>query len=171
MLETLGEFFEREGIRFAVVGAFGLAAYGRARATADVDVATETRAQARLVAFLESLGYDTLHVSEGYSNHLHGDPCLGRVDVIYVDGDTARRLFDGCRTLLRLGERAIPVPRAEHLAAMKVHAMKNDPSRTLQELADIRFLLTLPGVDAAEVRGYFERAGLAERFDELKRFG
>jgi hypothetical protein len=84
VLETLLAFGERERIRFAVVGAFGLAAYGRARATVDLDVATEAGVQPRLVAFLESLGYETLHVSEGYSNHLHRDPLLGRVDLIYV---------------------------------------------------------------------------------------
>ncbi len=171
VLDTLAGFFEREQLRFAVVGAFGIAAYGRPRATADLDVATGADGQGRLIAFLDSLGYETLHASEGFSNHLHRDPELGRVDVIYVAGDTARQLFDGCRPLLRLGERAIPVPRPEHLAAMKVHAMKNEPSRTLQELADIRFLLTVPGVDAAEVRGYFERAGLGERFDDLRRLG
>jgi hypothetical protein len=54
---------------------------------------------------------------------------------------------------------------------MKVHAMKNDPARTLQDLADIQFLLAVPGVDEDEVRGYFERAGLRDRFDELKRLG
>ena len=54
---------------------------------------------------------------------------------------------------------------------MKVHAMKHDPARTLQELADIRLLLGLPGVDEDEVRGYFERAGLRDRFDALKRLG
>jgi hypothetical protein len=171
VLGALVAFFERERIPYAVVGAFGLAAYGRARATADLDVATDAGAQARLVAFLESLGYETLHVSEGYSNHLHRDPALGRVDAIYVGGDTATRLFDGCRPLLRLGERAMPVPRPEHLAAMKIHAMKNDPSRTLQELADIRYLLAVPGVDEDEVRAYFERAGLHDRFDALKRLG
>jgi hypothetical protein len=37
------------------------------------------------------------------------------------------------------------VPRPEHLAAMKVQAMKNDPSRTFQDLADIQALLSLPG--------------------------
>jgi hypothetical protein len=171
VLDTLVGFFERERLRFAVVGAFGVAAYGRARATADLDVATDAQARGRLVNFLEALGYETLHVSEGYSNHLHRDPALGRVDVIYLAGDTARRLFDGCRPLLRLGDRTLAVPRPEHLAAMKVHAMKNDPARTLQELADIRFLLAVPGVDAAEVRGYFERAGLGDRFDDLERLG
>jgi hypothetical protein len=49
--------------------------------------------------------------------------------------------------------------------------MKNAPSRTLQEMADIRFLLGLSGVDEKEIRGYFERSGLKDRYDEIKRLG
>ena len=52
---------------------------------------------------------------------------------------------------------------------MKVHAMKNDPGRALQEMADIRFLLQLDGVDEDEIREYFEKAGLEGKFDEIKR--
>jgi hypothetical protein len=52
---------------------------------------------------------------------------------------------------------------------MKVLAMKNDPSRLFRELADIQFLLTLPDVDAAQIRAEFERHGLQERFHELEK--
>ncbi len=52
---------------------------------------------------------------------------------------------------------------------MKVHAMKNDPGRALREMADIGFLLKLPGIDEEEVRGYFEKAGLREKYDEIRR--
>jgi len=65
--------------------------------------------------------------------------------------------------------RTIRVPKPEHLAAMKVLAMKNDPSRTFQEMADLQFVLGLPGVDVAETRKHFERHGVLERFDELRR--
>ncbi len=78
----------------------------------------------------------------------------------------------GCRArrpTLRLGGRELPVPRAEHLVAMKVHAMKNDPERVLQDMADIRVLLQVPGIDEDEVRGYFERAGMEDRYVEIKR--
>ena len=57
----------------------------------------------------------------------------------------------------------------EHLAAMKIHAMKNDPSRAFQEMADIQFLMTLPGVDRDEIRAYFDKSGQLERFHELER--
>ncbi len=169
VLSTVAAFFEREGFRFAAVGAFGLHAYGLSRATLDLDLATESRAQPKLIEFLESLGYETLHQSAGYSNHLHPHADLGRIDFVYVSGETSQRLLGGGGTMLQLGGRSVPVPRAEHLAAMKIHAMKNDPSRTLQEMADIQFLLRLPDVDHEEIRAYFEQSGLLERYLEITR--
>lgn len=47
--------------------------------------------------------------------------------------------------------------------------MAMDPARTFKELADLQFLLGLPGIDEAEIRGYFERRGFLGRFDELKK--
>lgn len=169
VLDKLAEFFEREDLPYALVGAFGLQAYGLSRATLDLDFVTDFRSQAKLLPFMESLGYETLHASSGYSNHVHPDPALGRVDFVYVRGETARLIFEGATTFLPAGDRSVPVPRPEHLAAMKIQAMKNDPQRTFQELADIGFLLRLPGIDEEEVRGYFEKQGLGHRYDELKK--
>lgn len=169
VLNTLAGFFQREGFAYAVIGAFGLHAYGLSRATFDLDFVTDSGAQRKLVAFLESLGYETLHRSAGYSNHVHSDHSWGRVDIVYVEGETSRRLFEGCRPVLRLSDLMLPVPRPEHLAAMKVQAMKNDPERTLREMADIQFLLSLPDIDEVEIRGYFERSGLLDRYHEIKR--
>jgi hypothetical protein len=169
VLRTLQRYFEAEGVRYAVVGGFGLHAYGRARATFDLDLITDVAARPGLVDHLESLGYQTLSVTEGYSNHLHRDPALGRLDFVYVNDDTAERLFPGCRTARIVGDLEAPVPRPEHLAAMKVLAMKNDPERTFQEMADLQFLLRLPEIDRDEVRRQFERHGLGERYRELER--
>jgi hypothetical protein len=74
-----------------------------------------------------------------------------------------------CRKTLLLGNLSVPVPRAEHLVAMKVQAMKNDPSRTLQELADIGFLIHLPGIDQKDVRKYFEEGGLLNSYEEIRK--
>jgi hypothetical protein len=113
VLSVVATFFEREGFRFAAVGAFGLHAYGLSRATLDLDLATESRAQTKLITFLESLGYETLHRSAGYSSHLHPHADLGRIDLVHVDGETSRLLFGGGGTTLRLGGQVIPVPRAD----------------------------------------------------------
>lgn len=168
VIETLATFFEREKLSYAVIGAFGLHAYGLTRATTDVDFVTESAAQPRLIAFLEAQEYETLYVSPGYSNHLHPNAELGRVDLVYVSGETSRRLFADTRSL-SIGGRAIPVPSPENLAAMKIHAIRNDPERRHQELSDIRFLMGLPNVDRGEIRAYFVAAGMGELFDDLER--
>ncbi len=169
VLETVTSFLEEKSFRYAVVGGFALAAYGLPRTTLDLDFVVESAIQENLIQFLESLGYRTLHRSTGFSSHEHADPLWGRLDFIYVNEDTSRELFSGCRHLPGHRDRTIPVPRPEHLVAMKVTAMKNDPGRTFQEMNDIRFLLTLPGVDRHQAESYFDRQGLGDRLDEIKR--
>lgn len=169
MLEEVARFMEARAIRFGVVGAVGLQAYGLARATSDLDFVVEAAAQPGLCSHLEALGYETIHRSPGYSNHVHPLPALGRLDFVYVDEGTAEKLFRDARSVELLPGRSFLVPRPEHLAAMKVLAMKNDPGRTFQEMADIQFLLGLPGVDEEAIRESFSKHGLLERFLEIKR--
>jgi hypothetical protein len=169
VFSTLAAFLENEGFPVRVVGALGLHAFGITRATQELDLLTDARAQPKVLAFLESLGYETLYASEGYSNHLHGDPNMGRVDIIYVAGETRRQIFEGSRQRFALGGRSAAVPRPEHLIAMQVQAIKNDPGRSFQDLADIRSLLLLPGVDQDEVAGYFAHAGLMEKLDDIRK--
>jgi len=160
-------FLEEKGFRYAVIGGVALAAYGLPRTTLDLDLVVESSAQDELISFLESRGYETLNRLRGYSNHRHPDPLWGNIDFVYVGRETSQDLFSACRTAEGPRGIQIPLPKPEHLAALKVVAMKNDPDRTFQDMADIRFLLTLPGVDRYEIRDYFDRQGLRDRFDDL----
>ncbi len=167
VFEHVAGFLDGRGCACAVVGGLALHAYGRNRATFDLDLLTVADARTPLVAFLERSGYRTEHVSQGYSNHTHADPACGAVDVIYVDDATARQVWAGCRPLLSLGTRLALVPRAEHVVALKVQAMRNDPARLVHDLADVQHLLRLPGTSRDEARGYFERAGLLDWYERL----
>ncbi len=169
VLAELAGFFEEHDGRYAVIGGLSLRAYGLARATFDLDVAAEAEVRDALIEHLESLGYTTLHRSAAYSNHLHDAGTMGRVDVVYVRGATAERLFGEARESEILPGVTAPVPRLEHLVAMKVHAMAEDPSRTFQELADIRHLMQQEGIDRAMIREAFEKRGLLERYRELEK--
>jgi hypothetical protein len=86
---------------------------------------------------------------------------------LFDQGRTSELLFGAMRHLPGPGGVMMAVPRPEHLIAMKVQAMKDAPEGTWQDLVDIGFLLRLPGVDDAEVRGYFVRAGLDGKWREL----
>jgi hypothetical protein len=162
-------FLRDAGARCAVIGGVAVAAYGNPRTTLDLDVVTDAGAQPLLVEFLESRGYHTLHRSSGFSNHRHDEPALGRVDVMYVSGRTADLIFDGAHEVDGPAGARFLVPKPEHLIAMKVHAMTHAPERTWQEMLDISYLVTLTGVDRDVVRGFFEKAGLGARWQELAR--
>jgi hypothetical protein len=166
VLQAVSSILEESGARFAVAGGWAMNSYGRGRATFDLDLVVPQTMQDLLVERLEAMGYETLHRSPGYSNHLHADAAWGRLDLIYVRGETAQRLFDGAVVREVFPGMTAAVPKPEHLAAMKVTAIKNDPSRKLEDLADIRALLHLPEIDRDEVRGYFERAGLRREYEE-----
>ena len=169
VLENLIGFFTGEEIDFALIGAFALQAYGYVRATQDIDFVVRGEGQQRVVRFLESLGYETFYRSKGFSNHVHPISSLGRVDFVYVEGETAGELFSGTRPIQLFEGLSVPVVRPEHLIALKIFAMKNDPARTFREMADIEQLLNLTSqsVDIDEVKGYFEKYGQLEKFYEL----
>ncbi len=168
-LDLISGFLAGRADRSAVIGGIALAAYGNPRTTIDLDFVVDGDSQDDLIAFLESEGFETLYRNSGYSNHEHPDPERGRLDFVYVRGDTAEKMFAECRRLPGPGGTTILVPKPEHLAALKAQAMKNDPARAPGDLADVRFLLGLPGVDPRAIREYFERADQGDLFDALER--
>jgi hypothetical protein len=165
--QLLIDFFERERIDYALIGAFALKAYGYTRATQDVDFIVRQKDQKKIIVNLESLGFETLYSSTGYSNHLHPLSGMGRIDFVYVKGDTAESIFKEAVKILLFNNLTVPVVRPEHIVALKVFAMKNDPDRALREMADIKELLSLPEINLQEVQKYFEKYGQMERYYDI----
>jgi hypothetical protein len=168
-IDDIGRFLSEAGHSFGIVGGVALAAYGHPRLTLDLDFVVDAAAQDEVIGFMEGRGFLTLHRSSGYSNHRHAVERRRRVDFMYVRDDTAARVLRGLRQLPGPGGRLIPVPRPEHLIAMKVHAIKQAPERTWQDMADIGYLVRLDGVSRDEVRGYFSKHGLEDRWRDLER--
>ena len=167
VLDRLVTWFEVQQISFAVTGGLALHAFGYARFTADVDLVLSRAFQDQVIAHMEAEGYETLYRSEGYSNHLHASPELGRVDFIWVDDSTAVKIASSS-TQLMVGGVELPVPRPEYLIAMKLQAIRNDPGRRLRDLADIQHLMRVPGVDLEEVQSYFRRYDRWDDYDAVK---
>ncbi len=156
------------GTRWAVIGGMAMNAYGHARTTLDFDIAAEEGLRKALLSHLAAEGFDILNDVEGFSNLLHADPALGRLDVLWLDGTTADRVFSRLRRLPGPGGRDVPVPAPEHLVAMKVRSIQSRPTRVFRDGADLEQLLRISDLDDNEARGFFERAGLIELYDRLR---
>jgi hypothetical protein len=169
VLTTFADFFERERIRYALIGGLAVHAWGRVRPTVDVDFAVDADRSEAVVAFAGSLGFTTRYASDAFSNHEHSDPDWGSVDFMYLRGRTADAVFAAATRKELVKGHPMPVASPEHLAMMKAVAMKGFPHRALYEGEDVRTLLKVPGVDRQAVRDYFARHGLLELFDAIEK--
>ena len=169
VLRTFSAFFEREQIRYVLIGGLAVKAWGGGRPTKDIDFAVDREHQQSVITFAESLGYETIYSSNGYSNHVHTDSSRGRIDFMYLAGETAERIFAAARVRSVFDEAGAPVASPEHLAMMKAVAMKNFPHRALFEGEDVRVLLSVPGIDLKAVRDYYAKHGLLDLFDAIER--
>lgn len=169
VLRTFTEFFDRESVRYVVIGGLAVHAYGRLRPTKDADFGVDLHNQRRVIAFAESLGYETLNDTRAFSNHAHSDPAMGRVDFMYFDEATAAKVFAAASEKLIIEGLTARIAAPGHLAMMKALSMKNFPHRALYEGDDVRVLLQAPGVNVEEVREYYERHGLSGLFDVIRK--
>ncbi len=156
--ELVTTFFERENIEYALIGAYALHAYGYTRATKDVDFIVAAKHQSQIVAYLGSLGFDAIHRTDGFSNHVHPIDAT-RIDMVYVDDTTARFIFADSSRRLVLDGLTFPVVGPVHLITLKLFAMQNDPDRRFKELADIKEIIKRTNPDRQVIRELFKKYG------------
>ena len=166
LLKALIDFFEREKKDYALIGAFAMYGYGYARSTKDVDVLTHRDNQDGAIGFLSDLGFDTIHRSDAFSNHVH-PVGSARVDLMYVSGPTAREMFASTREATVLDEIKVRVVSPEHLVALKLFAAQCNPDRLFKELADVGELVSRTDVDRSIVREYFRKYDLEPYYGRL----
>jgi hypothetical protein len=168
LLDVLRPHLEACGARWMLAGGFALAAWGSTRATADLDLIVDDASRDEVLRRIATEGFETLFDSEGFTNLLHPDPELGRLDLIWVEGETSRRLFSAARKRSLPGGALERVPAPEHLVEMKVKAIRSRPTRVFRDGEDLRVLLGIEGIDQNAAREAFVRAGLVELWDRLR---
>ncbi len=164
--ELVTGFLEKQQIPYAVTGAFAMYAYGFTRATKDIDFVVHIDAQESIVSFMESLGFETYHCSSGFSNHILSVGSV-RIDFVYLDGETAETIFSSTSERLVIQDLKLPVILPEHLIAMKLHAIGNNPDRKLRDLADIKEIIRVAKPELESVRNLFVLYNLAGLFEDV----
>jgi hypothetical protein len=164
--QSVSEFFIRERLDYAVIGAFALYGHGYVRATQDIDFITRLQYQNKIIRFLVSLGFETLNRSDSFSNHLHPIGAT-RVDMMYVDGPTADEFFKSTMKMVLFNDITVPIVSAEHLIALKLFAAQNNPDRLFKELSDIKELIVRTKVNSITVKKYFVKFGQEKYYDEI----
>ncbi len=168
IFESVTAFFEHQNIEYAVIGGFALYGYGYVRATQDIDFVTRIENQEKIISFFENLGFETVHCSIAFSNHVHpvGN---SRVDIMYIEGNTADTIFSAVQKKIIFNQTQYPIVAPVHLIAMKLFAAANDPERKLKDLADIKEIIGHIEIDANKIKNLFEKYGLKDYYDSFIR--
>lgn len=133
--------------RFLLVGGWALNAYGVGRQTMDMDFVCLENDLPGFESVLSPHGYKRVFRSELFAKLRSAREGLLDLDFLFVAPQTMDGLFAESKET-RIGEATFRVPSLEHLIAMKVHAMKHQPSRgPRKDLPDILALAEVNGVD------------------------
>jgi hypothetical protein len=159
-------FFSERKLDYAIIGAFALQAYGYTRATKDIDFITRLDSQPAIVGYMESLGFETLQRTNGFSNHIHAIEAA-RIDFMYVSGRTAETLFSALTFRSVLDGINLPVLSPEHYLALKLFAAQSNPDRKDKDLLDIKELLRVVQIDRSVVEKQFKKYGQEESLHGL----
>lgn len=144
---------DSEGVSHALIGGFALAVYGYHRTTSDIDLLADgTKKDAIKKIFL----------SQGYSLRFESSEVLqfsgpGFIDILLANRPLSQEMLKRAQLNVSLN---VYVLKAEDIIGLKIQAYKNDPSRELQDKADIQRLLALPDLDMDIIKKY------ADLFDE-----
>lgn len=166
IFETVVDYFDKQHIDYAVIGAFALYGFGYVRATRDIDFVVRLEDQGKSTGFLEQLGFETTHISQAFSNHVHPIGAT-RVDIMYLEGSTGDEVFSKARKRVLFNKKEYRVVAPEHLIAMKLFAAANNSDRRFRDLADVKEVVKRVGLSKGTVRALFVKYGLEDLYDDV----
>ncbi len=148
--KTLSEthsLLKEQNIAHALIGGFALAVYGQHRATVDIDFLADGEKKELIKKSFHAKGYNLKFESDEVLQF--SGP--GFVDVLLANRPLSQEML---KSAIQNQELGIYVVRPEDIIGLKIQAYKNDPTRELQDKADIQKLLHLPNLDLALVKKY-----------------
>lgn len=169
VFRELLERFNKQNIRFALIGGFALHVAGFTRATKDIDFLVETEDLGKVKGIMAQLGYELTHESAEFSNYWHPAAPLGRVDYLHAHREYTRKMLVRAKKHVILENFEVPVLIPEDIIGLKVQSMVNNPKRHALDMADIEYLLreNLDHLDLGIIKEYFHLFDLDNELNSL----
>ena len=141
--ELVADQFRQAQIPFLLIGGFAVNYYNVSRNTADIDFLIKEEDYARGFEILKKFGYREFHRQSAFAQLKSTKSGFRDVDFIFVDENTFKSLIGAGKEAKIAGQKAI-FPSLEHLIALKLHAIKNNPKlRVTKDLPDIIELIRM----------------------------
>lgn len=162
--------FAQCGDRLLLIGGNAMIGYGSERLTQDCDCAVVAEDERLVAAVLQPLGYLFKERFSSFVRYAHLGGRRPVVDVMLLNAATFGKLSAQSREIDMAGI-ALRAPKPLHLVALKLHALKQNPTRLGKDWEDIRYLLNNHEWTAEELAELVERYASAESQEMLRQAG
>jgi len=142
VLEILIDEFEREKIRYALIGGFAMGALGILRATMDLDFLVDSRDLLKIERIMKRYDYNCVFKTENVSQYVSDLNIFGEVDFLHAFRKISLSMIKRSKEVpIFEGKFKIRVLNPEDIIGLKVQALVNDKLRETREYADIEEIM------------------------------
>lgn len=155
---------------YLVIGGHAINAYGEPRSTLDVDLAVRKEDRTGWSALLQAEGFRPYREETNFAQFSPPYGVPWRLDLMLVNAETFNKLAASARLVKCLGVET-RVPSAEHMVAMKLHAIKyGPPERFDKDFADILTLARSGNLiaDPTALKEIFDRYGTSALYEQFR---
>lgn len=163
--------FEKEGIRYALMGGFAMGAFGVMRSTMDLDFLIDAADLEKVTAVMKKYSYNCVYSTDNISQYVAAAKIFGEIDFLHAFRKVSLSMFSRVKKITVLGGKiSLNVLSPEDIIGLKLQALINDASRKAKEWADIESIAGHFGkkLDWRLIGDHFSLFKQTKQFKELK---
>jgi len=171
VLKNLVHQFNKDTIRYGLMGGYAVAIHGYPRSTVDLDFLVDRSDLAKVDNILHNMGYKIHFRSDNVSQFISDQELFGEIDFIHAFREASKRMLDQALSIkLFSNGPEIKVLRVEDIIGLKVQAIANAPHRKAQDFDDIKHLVAenYSSIDWTLVEEYFNLFQMKDLFFKIK---
>lgn len=161
-LKLAHSLLDQNEVPHAMIGGLAMACYGSGRATVDLDLLIKEENKDLVKTLFLANGFNLVNETVEVMQFAG----LGYVDILLARRPISQQILNEANGN---GPEGIRFIKAEDLIGLKIQAYCNDPSRELQDKADIQFLVeNVDGMDWKRIKTYADLFNQWEAINEIK---
>ena len=170
VLSMLIKKFEKSNTHYALMGGFALGLWGVGRATVDIDFLISRKDMEMADRIMLETGYKRKYRSDNVSQYVSPLQVFGEVDFLHAFREASLEMLERAEEKeIFNGLLKIKVLKPEDLIGLKLQAIKNDPERMENDMADVKALIAVyeKKLDWSLIERYFQLFDMKDEYDKL----
>lgn len=171
VLQKLLSNFEKDNIRYALMGGFALGLWGVGRSTVDIDLVINRDDLVKVDRIMRDLGYECKYKTEDVSQYVSPLKIFGEIDLLHAFRPVSLEMLAVAEEReIFGGSLKIRVLKPEDIIGLKLQAVRNNPERQPQDWADIESLIFVNKnrINWQRLEKYFKMIELDDLYKKIK---